>query len=104
MGTRGEDWSEEEMLRTLAFYVSLNGQSHKKSELGQVTSRMPGRAESTVNLRLSNYIARDPMKAKQGLKGMVGSGKKSTDFVARYLLEDGTFDVYKLLRDCSEKL
>jgi hypothetical protein len=104
MGTRGEDWSEQEMLRTLAFYVSLNGHSHKKSELSRVTSRMPNRDESTVNLRLSNYIARDPMKAKQGLKGMVGSGKKSTDFVVKYLREDGTFDVHKLLRDCSEIL
>jgi hypothetical protein len=104
MGTRGEDWSEQEMLRTLAFYVSLNGLSHKKSELAAVTSRMPGREEATVNLRLSNYIARDPLKAKQGLKGMVGSGKKATDFVAKYLLDDGTFNLHKLLRDCAEKL
>jgi hypothetical protein len=53
---------------------------------------------------MGNYIARDPAKLEQGLTGLTGSGKKATEFVGKYLLPDGSFDLHKLLMDCSNKL
>jgi hypothetical protein len=104
MGTRGEDWTEEEMLRSLAFYVSLGGRPHTRAELETLALRMPNRDASTINFRMGNYIARDPAKLEQGLTGLTGSGKKATEFVGKYLLPDGSFDLHKLLMDCSNKL
>jgi len=102
MGTERVEWTEAEMLRVLAFYVSLDGAQPTKEDLIQLQSRMPSRGLSTIKLRIGNYVARDPLKKALGLKGLSGSGNKATAQVSKYLLEDGSFDLLKLLRDCSK--
>lgn len=104
MGTERVSWSDAEMLRVLAFYASLDGDQPSKDDLLNLQKRMPGRGIATIKLRLGNYVARDPRKRALGLKGLSGSGNKATAQVAKYLNEDGSLNVHKLLRDCSTNL
>ena len=104
MGTDRVEWTDAEMLRVLAFYASLEGEQPTKDELLKLQSRMPGRGLATIKLRIGNYVARDPRKIAKGLKGLTGSGNKATAQVSKYLLENGSFNLAKLLKDCSTLL
>jgi len=101
LGTERVEWTQAEMLRVLAFYASLDGDQPSKEDLVKLQERMPGRGLATIKLRLGNYVARDPSKKEKGLKGLSGSGNKATAQVTKYLNEDGSFNLQKLLRDCS---
>ena len=101
MGTKKVEWTEAEMLRVLAFYASLDGGQPTKADLVKLQERMPGRGLATIKLRLGNYVARDPRKIAKGLKGLSGSGNKATAQVTKYLNEDGSFNLQKLLKDCA---
>lgn len=104
MGTKRVTWADSEMLRVLAYYVSLDGGQPTKDDLVKLQERMPGRGLATIKLRLGNYIARDPRKKEKGLKGLTGSGNKATVQVTKYLNDDGSFNLQKLLRDCATNL
>jgi hypothetical protein len=104
MGTTRVEWDDEEMLRVLVFYASLDGNQPSREDLLALQARMPGRSLSTIKLRIANYVARDPRKKALGLKGMSGSGNKATAQVSKYLNEDGSFNLHKLLLDSSTKL
>jgi hypothetical protein len=103
MGTRGEDWSEQEMLRVLAFYAG-QGSSHSKGEFEKLCSKLSNRTEASVVLRLGNYVARDFSAKKEGKVGLVGGGTKVDSFWSKFALEDGSLDLAKLLRACSTEL
>jgi hypothetical protein len=104
MGTRGEDWEEAEMLRVLAYYASLQGGPYSDDDVQKLADRMPNRGPATIKLRIANFVARDPKMKEAGRKGFSGGGNKATAFVQKYLLDDGSFDLAKLLRDCSKHL
>lgn len=103
MGTRGEDWSDQEMLRVLAFYAG-QGSSQSKGEFEKLCSKMLGRTEASIVLRLGNYVARDVNAKKEGKVGLIGGGTKVDSFWSKFAAEDGGLDLAKLLRACSTEL
>lgn len=104
MGTRGEDWSDEEMLRTLIYYAS--GASWAKGSLpfSQLCSRLPKRSPASVVFRMLNYVARDPKAQDKGVKGMDGGGKKVDLFWEKFSDDSGNLNLSALLREASTGL
>lgn len=101
MGTKGVDWTDEEMLRVLAFYAGFPDGKIPRKKIAELAKTMTGRSEATISLRLANFSARDPKKIEEGLKGLMGGGKKASRVVERYLTASGEFDLHKILIDCS---
>lgn len=100
MGTRGEDWTEAEMLRVLAYYASNSPQANKR-EFELLCSKLPDRTSASVNLRVGNYTARDPKKINEGKIGLKGGGSKVDAFWSRFADDKGELDLIRILRACS---
>ena len=104
MGTRGLDWSEEELLRVLAYYVGQGNRQPNSDEFKLLLEKMSPRTAGTLVFRLLNFVARDEKAAASGEKGKKGGGPKVDDFLNRYKNASGDFDLQKILRDCSTTL
>jgi hypothetical protein len=104
METKGVEWAEEEMLRVLALYAAYPDGKVPKAKIAELAKIMPGRSVATISLRIANFSARDPKKIQEGLKGLMGGGKKASLVVDKYLKPSGEFDLHKLLLDCAISL
>ncbi len=104
MGTRGEDWSDEEMLRTLIYYASEASWDRRSQSFDELCSLLPARSRGSIVFRLLNYVARDPKAKEMGLKGMVGGGKKVDILWSKFSDESGSLNLKALLREASVRL
>lgn len=100
MNKRQGDWSSIEMLTTLAIYASLDPKSRTKipkEVLAQAQVVLPRRTAGSIQLRIANYIARDPEMASLGFKGLSGGGSHVDSFWIQNSDEELKLDVKKLL-------
>lgn len=104
MGTRGEDWTDKEMLRTLLYYASGSSWGKGSSPFSELCNQMPERSPGSIVFRMLNYVARDPKAQEKGTRGMVGGGKKVDLLWERFSDESGNLNLSALLREASTKL
>jgi hypothetical protein len=104
---RNGSWSDDELLRTLAFYASLSIDEKihlPKADVDDLVSRLPRRTKGSVLMRISNFVARDPQMAALGIKGLYGGGAHVDAMWERFSDDSGTLDVAKILRSSSQQL
>ncbi len=104
---RNGSWSDDELLRTLAFYASLSLEEKMrlpKGEVDQLVERLPRRSKGSVLMRISNFIARDPQMSSRGIKGLYGGGSHVDLMWERFSDETGSLDLGKILRASSQQL
>jgi hypothetical protein len=93
-------WDRCELLLVLAFYATRELEAIrqlKKADLGILIRRMPSRSPGSLQMRISNYMARDPRMALLGVAGLYGGGSH-VDAVWEEFFIDGDFDHKALLR------
>jgi hypothetical protein len=104
---RNGPWSDDEMLRSLAFYASLTPEEKAnlpKESISALVARLPRRTKGSVLMRIANFIARDPEMQAKGNKGLFGGGAHVDTIWVRFANEDGTLNLPKLLRVASTTL
>jgi hypothetical protein len=100
MNKRQGEWSSLEMLTTLAIYATLEPKNRTKlpkEVLAQAKVVLSRRSESSIQLRMANFIARDPEMASLGIKGMSGGGSHVDTLWVQNSDEDLKLDLKKLL-------
>ena len=100
MKKRQGDWSSLEMLTALAIYATLDPKSRTKvpkGVLAQAQIVLPRRTSGSIQLRIANYIARDPEMTSLGIKGMSGGGSHVDSFWIQNSDEELKLDLKKLL-------
>ena len=100
MNKRQGDWSSLEMLTTLAIYATLDPKTRAKlpkDVLVQARVVLPKRTVSSIQLRIANYIARDPEMVSLGIKGLSGGGSHVDSFWIQNSDEELKLDLKKLL-------
>ena len=103
---RKDLWSREELLLTLAYYVSLPSAQrrvppkHILTELSELTGRTVG----SISLRFANFSSVDPEFTGRGLKGMQGGGGHVQVTWDEFARNDGTIDANLLLRSVTRAL
>ena len=104
MEKRAGEWNYEELLRVLCLYSSLDIEQRNKvpKELIEaVQKRMPKRTNDSIQMRIANYIARDPAMKKLGIKGMFGGGTHVDTIWDKFADESGSLDLQKLAREAA---
>lgn len=99
MAKRAGEWNYEEMLRVLCLYASLDLDSRTKvpkDVLEAVQERMRRRTIDSIQMRIANYVARDPAMKALGVKGMFGGGGHVDAIWDRFADESGSLDLQKL--------
>ena len=107
MEKRAGAWEYEEMLRVLCLYASLDTADKSKAPkevLKEVQSRMPARTIASIQMRISNYIARDPEMKAIGIKGMFGGGDHVDEIWDKFAAEDGSLNLKLLVQEAAKVL
>ena len=107
MGKRAGAWEYEEMLRVLCLYASLDKAEKSRTPnevLSEVQKRMPHRTIASIQMRLSNYVARDPEMKAAGIKGMFGGGGHVDEIWEKFATEDGSLDIQLLIQEAAKVL
>jgi hypothetical protein len=107
MEKRAGAWDYEEMLRVLCLYASLDTADKSKTPkdvLEEVQRRMPHRTIASIQMRISNYIARDPEMKAIGIKGMFGGGDHVDEIWEKFSTEDGSLSLQLLVQEAAKVL
>ena len=107
MEKRAGAWDYEEMLRVLCLYASLPWDEKSKPPievLEKVQKRMPKRTLDSIQMRLANYVARDPEMKKAGIKGMFGGGDHVDTIWGEFSNEEGSLNLQKLVQVAAQVL
>jgi hypothetical protein len=65
---------------------------------------MPKRTIDSIQMRLANYVARDPEMKKAGVKGMFGGGEHVDDIWNQFANDEGSLDLQKLVQAAAQIL
>jgi hypothetical protein len=76
MSEKNSRWSRLELLKVLCLYASLSPErnGNPTNEEIKAMAEAIGRSESSISLRIANYIARDKRMQEIGHKDMFGGG------------------------------
>ena len=104
---RAGGWSEQEMLRVLCGYASLDSTEKFKPPPGLVEEiglRMPNRTMASIEMRLSNFVARDVEMRRLGIKGLTAGGAHVDEIWLKFSNGDGSLNLQKLLAAAATQL
>jgi hypothetical protein len=104
---RAGAWDYEEMLRVLCLYASLDRTEKTRTPndvLSEVQKRMPHRTLASIQMRLSNFVARDPEMKALGIKGMFGGGDHVDVIWEKFSGEDGSLNLQSLIQEAAKVL
>jgi hypothetical protein len=96
---RAGEWTYEELLRVLCLYASLDVENRSKVPKGlivDVQMLMRRRTVDSIQMRLANYVARDPEMKARGIKGMFGGGTHVDDIWRQCSDETGHLNLQKV--------
>jgi hypothetical protein len=96
---RAGEWSYEELLRVLCLYASLDVEHRSKVPKGliqDVQILMRQRTLASIQMRIANYVARDPEMRARGVKGMFGGGVHVDAIWRQCSDESGNLDLQKI--------